>query len=205
MSRPAVEPNGRFDQKYRVDPNTGCFIWTGRVQNVGYPCFDPYGKPVLAHRWAYERKFGPIPEGLTLDHLCRTPRCVNPMHLEAVTHQENCLRGISPAAHNHRKTHCMHGHPFSLENTYVHGTRGTRRCRICTIESNRRSSGQPSGQDIRHRKFRGQSGACRHGHVLSAASNYTAPDGYDRCKACRKAASARWIAKSKAVSLGGVL
>ena len=48
---------------------------------------------VLAHRVYYERHVGPVPEGLELDHLCRNPGCVNPEHLEPVTHAENIRRG----------------------------------------------------------------------------------------------------------------
>lgn len=74
---------------------------------------------------------GSIPKGLTLDHLCRNRACVNPVHLEPVTNRVNILRGIGITAQNARKTHCKHGHPFTVENTiYKHGG-GWRICKIC--------------------------------------------------------------------------
>ena len=73
---------------------------------------------------------GPIPEGLTLDHLCRVRACVNPAHLEPVTLRENTLRSPSaPTAINARKTECLRGHAFTPENTWVHRSR--RCCREC--------------------------------------------------------------------------
>jgi hypothetical protein len=86
----------------------------------------------MAHRWAYEYSIGPIPEHLELDHLCRSRNCVNPEHLEAVTHLENMGRGIS---HQKAKTHCPKGHPYSGENLYVAPSNGKRYCRECTRAS----------------------------------------------------------------------
>jgi len=63
-----------------------------------------------AHRLAYERARGPIPDGLVIDHLCRNRWCCNPDHLEAVTNEENILRGFSPPAQNARKARCPNNH-----------------------------------------------------------------------------------------------
>lgn len=86
-----------------------------------------------AHRWGYERFIGPVPPELHMDHLCRNPGCVNPAHLEPVTPGENVLRGVSFSALNKRKTHCMHGHEFTEENTLRYSYNGyhKRACRIC--------------------------------------------------------------------------
>ena len=85
----------------------------------------------MAHRFSYELHVGPIPTGLTLDHLCRNTLCVNPAHLEPVTMRENILRGYSPSANGARATHCPHGHPYNERNTGITKTNGARFCRTC--------------------------------------------------------------------------
>lgn len=121
----------RFAPKVLVTET--CWHWTGnRHPNSGYArvWFDKHDDR-LAHRVAYEWAKGPIPNRLTLDHLCRVRHCVNPAHLEPVTNAENVLRGMSPAAQNARKTCCKDGHEFSPENTKIMRN-GSRRCRICS-------------------------------------------------------------------------
>lgn len=109
----------------------GCWEWRGRTGSPsGYGYFSVDYKEVRAHRYAYQLLVGPIPDGLTIDHLCRNPSCVNPDHLEPVTMRENTLRGYGPTGQNARKTHCKRGHEFTTENTYIQSD-GNRRCRIC--------------------------------------------------------------------------
>lgn len=112
-----------------------CWLWTGAQKN-GYGRFTIRRRPVYAHRFAYELLVGPIPQGLELDHLCRVTTCINPSHLEPVTHRKNVLRGISPAARHATMTHCSQGHPFDTGNTGWH--HGARRCLACHRESERR-------------------------------------------------------------------
>jgi hypothetical protein len=88
---------------------------------------------------------GPIETGLTVDHLCRNRRCVNPDHLEIVTNKDNILRGLSFAAMNKAKTHCIHGHEFNEQNTR-HRHNGTRECLQCRREKRKRLKQWRSGQ-----------------------------------------------------------
>ena len=111
-----------------------CIEWTGAVDRDGYG----RSNRKLVHRVAYEKAYGPIKAGLTIDHLCRNRRCINPLHFEAVTRRENTMRGIGPTALNARKSACVNGHPFNEANTYIgpdrdrQGRRTSRRqCRIC--------------------------------------------------------------------------
>lgn len=69
-----------------------CWEWTGLKNVRGYGRINVAGTMQLAHRATYSALRGPIPEGLELDHLCRNPSCVNPDHLEPVTHAENVRR-----------------------------------------------------------------------------------------------------------------
>ena len=109
---------------YVVQEN-GCWDWVGGV-TTGYGRW----KDTVAHRLVYELTRAPIPAGLTLDHLCRNRRCVNPDLLEPVTMRVNNLRGNGYSGRNARKTHCPQGHPLSGTNLYLN-PRNQRRCRIC--------------------------------------------------------------------------
>lgn len=137
----------RFWSKVSLEPNTGCWLWTGTLRNGdGYGCFRLSKKDfgtrrlVQAHRLCYQQLVGPIPTGLTLDHLCRARRCVNPAHLEPVTNAENIGRGN--AGWRGAKTHCPKGHPYAGDNLITRpqrsGAKGfSRECRECYYAQNR--------------------------------------------------------------------
>lgn len=123
-----------------VSKTAACWRWTGKVDIYGYGYLSrgwPLRGNIGAHRAAWELLRGPIPEGLTIDHLCRVRLCVNPDHLEPVTNVENVMRGEGFAARAARQTHCKWGHPFDERNTY-HYPKGGRGCRACNRESQRR-------------------------------------------------------------------
>jgi HNH endonuclease len=116
----------------RVDRTGSCWIWTGTRTKQGYGASNARLDGVTvygAHRVGYTLLMGPIPVGLVLDHLCRNPPCVNPVHLEPVTAYVNThVRGI------HRNTllvACPQGHPYTEANTYLRPDSGFRDCRTC--------------------------------------------------------------------------
>lgn len=107
-----------------------CWEWQGYKNADGYGKFQYCQKDYSVHNFMWECVYGPVPEGLELDHLCRNRACGNPIHLEAVTHLENIRRGIYNNHHNSAKTHCPKGHEYSKENTYI-APNGFRQCREC--------------------------------------------------------------------------
>ena len=96
----------------KINKTKNCWIWIGHITPLGYGRYSAK----FAHRLVYELLVGKIPKGLELDHLCRNTRCVNPKHLEPVTHKENILRGIGWTAINARKILCLKGHPLKGKN-----------------------------------------------------------------------------------------
>lgn len=122
------------DSARRTD--TGCLL-VGNNPNQYGSATMPDGTITGAHRVAYVRANGAIPDGMVIDHLCNTPACINPDHLAATSQRVNVLRSERTlAGRNARKTHCIHGHPLSGDNLYEH--RGKRSCRTCRRESDRR-------------------------------------------------------------------
>lgn len=139
----------RFWEKVSPEPNTGCWLWMGSGTQNGYGQ-DNGGlrKSRLAHRITYGALVGAIPADHQVDHLCRTPACCNPDHLEAVTRLENVRRGAGGmaggmvrGAMQTAKTHCPVGHEYDARNTRVYvdrlGRTG-RYCRACHTASNAR-------------------------------------------------------------------
>lgn len=122
--RELVDPEVRFWKKVALD-SSGCWLWTGSLNGKGYGLFGiATNRSVGAHDWAYEHWRELVPKGLELDHLCKVVRCVNPWHLEAVTHAENMART--------RRTHCQRGHELTDLNVYLYN--GKRSCRACKLE-----------------------------------------------------------------------
>ena len=112
----------------RITAVNGCWNWTAAKTKAGYGLVGFRGGLLYVHRIAYEEFVGPIPDGLTIDHLCRNRACCNPVHLEVVTLSENARRGEK---HNRNKTHCHKGHAFTPENTYSANRGASRGCRTC--------------------------------------------------------------------------
>jgi hypothetical protein len=125
----------RFWAKVEPEPNTGCWLWAGSWYAGGYGDFKVEGKMRHAHRVAYGALVGPIGNGLSIDHKCRVHCCVNPAHLEPVTHRENVLRGVAPPAVQARQQKCTRcGGEYTL---LIMRTRTQRACVRCKIETGR--------------------------------------------------------------------
>lgn len=118
----------RFESLILPVTESGCWIWMGTLRG-GYGRFSLGRKQVSAHRHAYLMAGLDIPKGFELDHLCRIRSCVNPKHLEPVTHAENVRRGNS-GKYILARTHCPYGHPYDESNTEIRKS-GARRCREC--------------------------------------------------------------------------
>ena len=125
-----VVPKAFWD---KVNKTESCWIWTASVFRgpiqPGYGKYNIKRKTHSAHKFLWEAIHGKVPIKMHLDHLCRVRNCVNPAHLEIVTHKENILRGLSPSAFHAKKTHCINGHAFTDENTYRYKNR--RQCKAC--------------------------------------------------------------------------
>lgn len=128
----------RIVAKVVVD-QAGCWIWQGHIGPKGYGQVRGKSGTQPAHQAAYEEWKGAIPTGMEPDHLCKVRSCVNPDHLEAVTHRENLLRSGGIAARNASKTHCPQGHPYAGDNVIIRARRSGqgRQCRTCRDARNR--------------------------------------------------------------------
>lgn len=167
----------RFEAKtQRTDT---CWLWSGRLKD-GYGQLSVNGRTTGAHRFAYERFVGPIPEGLVIDHLCRVRNCVNPGHMEPVTLAENIRRGET-GKYLKDRTHCPRGHEYTEANTYITKP-GTRGCRACAREKSRERYTPHPRVKVAH---------CAQGHPFDEANTGYHPNGQRRCKACRNAEQRR--------------
>jgi hypothetical protein len=114
---------GRFWSKVAVNDNNGCWEWNAATRSGGYGCFSVGTRAkqrlVSSHRYAYQQLIADVPAELECDHLCRNRRCVNPAHIEVVSHRVNSLRGDGAPARNAVKTHCVRGHELSGDNLKI--------------------------------------------------------------------------------------
>lgn len=124
----------------KVTEDGDCVVWTAAKDFNGYGKVALDGRAVYVHRAAWVAAHGrDVPEGLTIDHLCRNRACVRPDHLEAVTHKVNVLRGETVPARRKAQTHCLRGHELAGDNVKI-SARGERICLACRLAKGRRKS-----------------------------------------------------------------
>ena len=142
MAKPIIE---RLMDNCIPEPNSGCWLWTARLDRNGYGRIGiwmpdrGHNVPRSAYREMFKALRGPIPEGLELDHLCRVRSCVNPDHLEPVTHKENVRRGECKAQHarqaaakaKRKRQKCGKGHPYIEGSYYWYAGKGHSPFRVC--------------------------------------------------------------------------
>lgn len=121
-----------FEAKHTPEPNSGCWLWIGKINAQGYGVImrkqaDGKIKNYRAHIIGYRLYVGDVPGGLELDHKCRVRSCVNPAHLEPVTHQENCRR----SGLHRRKEFCRRGHSRTDPTNIGQSALGERHCLAC--------------------------------------------------------------------------
>lgn len=121
------------------EPNSGCWLWTGRLNKWGYGISDWRRHHVqhvqLAHMLSYLAFRGEVPSWMELDHKCRTRSCVNPDHLEPVTHEENMRRARG------MKRFCKYGHEL-IEANRRRNKHGQITCRTCANLATKRCTAE---------------------------------------------------------------
>lgn len=158
-------------------PSTPCvFPSIEEVRPNGNGYYRVRGTNAYAHRFAYERAYGPIAEGLVIDHLCRNRACWNPDHLEAVTAAINTLRGASAPASNARRETCKEGHPLKAKKN------GRRECPTCQLKARVARGGTSGNGPLSQRTH------CPHGHPFDEENTRWVknPDGSIKTRQCRQ-------------------
>ena len=185
----------RFEAKIERIPFLTCWVWVGggapygRIGNAGGRSVKP--ATLYAHRVAYELYKEPIPPGLSIDHLCRNPWCVNPNHLEAVPISVNTLRGNGPPAINSRKITCHLGHLYSEKSRMRNGKRcRQRRCAVCLRIYLKLKGPRKRGVGV-HNKYKTH---CKRGHAFVPENTLRKSDGR-ACRTCARDYHKEWTNK----------
>ena len=202
MGRLMTVPERVASIKNRTRLDGQCWTYLGAKNEFGYAQTYYRGQRWMVHRLMYSLLVGPIPTGADLCHTCDNPACVNPDHLWPGTRQENMIDCVEKGRHrSSAKTHCMRGHEFTQDNTYV-TKRGKRQCLACTRRRFRILAGWPEDlADSLERTAKGQRPVgghfsrerkgtsrfkthCKRGHSMAGENLYVSPRGRRKCRAC---------------------
>jgi len=118
----------------------GCWLWKRRLHRKGYAILHT-SKHLFAHRVSFA-VFRGEPGPCELDHICNVRRCVNPYHLRRATRHQNTVEWSAStlAGINARKSHCIHGHEFTPDNTRTYRRPSGRTYRKCVACQKRTDS-----------------------------------------------------------------
>ena len=140
----------RFWAKVDKKSENECWKWNASKNNKGYGQFGVNKIAKSTHRISYIIHKGEIPKGLMICHTCNNPPCVNPNHLYAGTGKDNAQQAVKDGLlAPQQKTHCINGHEFTEENTFLRVRKGrgtTRVCRECKRMSDRQRVNTPERQ-----------------------------------------------------------
>jgi hypothetical protein len=126
-----TSPSQRFWACVEFNPGD-CWIWRGTYRGNNYGCFfagktlEGKNKYVSPQVFAWEETNGSLPAGMEIHHRCLNPACINPLHLEALSHEDHIATRTRVT-----KEFCIRGHPLSGNNLYIISSTGYRRCRAC--------------------------------------------------------------------------
>ncbi len=172
-----------------------CWEWTGTRQQVTGHGRIAKSMAGITFQWPVHRLtfawwYDFDPGESVIDHLCGNPPCINPLHLQATTHQINTLRGESPPARNAQKTHCSKGHPFYGDNLYVEPS-GRRRCRACVAARGKAWKEKVNyghyGKGKRGKRRQGANRTeCVRGHPATPENTYYRASGAVECRVCHR-------------------
>lgn len=191
MRRPGSRKESVFEYP-NVRTESGCLEFGGFIQyGYGIACIGR--QRYKAHRRAWEETNGPIVDDLTVDHVCRNTRCIEPTHLRLLSRADNTSCSTR-AEEQKAKTHCPQGHAYEGSNVYI-DKRGARHCMACTRE--RTKAWQAKQKELKAQR-RAERNTCRNGlHQMTPENTRIDSRGCRTCIICSQATKLRYSLKKE--------